>query len=73
MTRVMTIFVFYVDPHFPNIGYFDVYGGIWGYTPLPKPGREATVCSRFVSNTSDFVPAEYYGYSLGSLGITRDH
>ena len=27
-TRVMTIFVFHVDPHFPNIGYFEVYGGI---------------------------------------------
>ena len=27
-TRVMTIFVFVVGPHFQNIGYFDVYGGI---------------------------------------------
>ena len=26
--RVMTIFVFYVGPHFPNIVYFDVYGGM---------------------------------------------
>ena len=25
--RVMTIFVFYVGPHFPNIEYFEVYGG----------------------------------------------
>ena len=24
----MTIFVFYVGPHFPNIGYFEVYEGI---------------------------------------------
>ena len=38
-TRVMTIFVFFVGPNFPNIGYFDVYGGIlmhinvfWGHT-----------------------------------------
>ena len=43
-TRVMTIFVFYVGPHFPNIQYFDVcgvfegtqsylevYEGIWRY------------------------------------------
>ena len=29
--RVMTIFVVYVGPHFPNIGYFDVYGGILRY------------------------------------------
>ena len=29
--RVMTIFVFYVGPHFPNIEYFEVYGGIWKY------------------------------------------
>ena len=28
---VMTIFVFYVGPHFPNIGDFDVYGGILRY------------------------------------------
>ena len=30
--RVMTIFVSYVDPHFPNIGYLKymvVYEGIW--------------------------------------------
>ena len=24
-TRVMTIFMFFVGPNFPNIGYFDVY------------------------------------------------
>ena len=27
-TRVMTFFVFYAGPHFPDIEYFDVYGGI---------------------------------------------
>ena len=27
-TQVMTIFVFFVGPHFSIIGYFDVYGGI---------------------------------------------
>ena len=27
-TRVITIFVFYVGPHFPNIQYFDVCAGI---------------------------------------------
>ena len=27
-TRVMTTFVLYVGPHFPNIQYFDVCGGI---------------------------------------------
>ena len=32
--RVMTIFVFYVGPHFPNIQYFDVCGGIWRYIKL---------------------------------------
>ena len=26
--RVMTIFGSHVGPHFPNIGYFEVYGGI---------------------------------------------
>ena len=26
--RVMTIFVFYVGPRFPNIEYFEVYEGI---------------------------------------------
>ena len=25
--RDMTLFVFYVDPHFHNFGYFNVYGG----------------------------------------------
>ena len=29
--RVMTFLVFYVGPHFPDIGYFDVYGGILRY------------------------------------------
>ena len=29
--RVMTICVSYVDPHFPSIGYFEVYVGIWSY------------------------------------------
>ena len=29
--RVMTIFVFYVGPHFPNIRNFDVNGGISRY------------------------------------------
>ena len=28
--RVMTIFVFYVNPQTPNIENFDVYGGLWG-------------------------------------------
>ena len=27
----MTIFGSYVDPHFLNIGYFEVYGGIRRY------------------------------------------
>ena len=27
-TRVMTIWVFYVNPQTPNIEYFDVYGGL---------------------------------------------
>ena len=27
----MTIFESYVGPHFPNIGYFKVYGGIRKY------------------------------------------
>ena len=26
---VMAIFVSHVGPHFPNIGYFEVYEGIW--------------------------------------------
>ena len=30
--RVMAIFGSHVGPHVPNIGYFDVYAGIWGYT-----------------------------------------
>ena len=29
--RVMTIFGFHVGPHIPNIEYFEVYEGIWGY------------------------------------------
>ena len=29
--RVMTIFVSHVGRHFTNIGYFEVYGRIWGY------------------------------------------
>ena len=33
-TRVMTICVFYVGPHFPNIRYFNVCGGIWRYINL---------------------------------------
>ena len=32
--RVMTILVFYVGPHFPNIGDFDVYEGIWRYVKV---------------------------------------
>ena len=28
-TRVMTIFVFYVNPQTPNIENFDVHGGLW--------------------------------------------
>ena len=28
-TRVMTIFVFYVNPQTPNIENFDVYEGLW--------------------------------------------
>ena len=27
--RVMAIFGSYVEPHFPNIGYFEAHGGIW--------------------------------------------
>ena len=27
----MTIVGSYVGPHFPNIAYFEVYEGIWGY------------------------------------------
>ena len=34
MTRVMTIFGFYVGRHFTNIQYFDVYKGIWRYIKL---------------------------------------
>ena len=30
-SRVMTIFVSYVSPHFPHIGYFGEYEGIWLY------------------------------------------
>ena len=30
----MTMFVFFVDPHFPSIEYFDVYGGIGKYIKL---------------------------------------
>ena len=30
-TQVMTIFGFYVGRHFPNIGDFKIYGGIWRY------------------------------------------
>ena len=33
-TWVMTIFVFYVGPHFSNIQYFDVCGGICRYKKL---------------------------------------
>ena len=29
--RDMTIFGSHVGPHIPNIGYFEVYEGIWGY------------------------------------------
>ena len=32
--RVMTIFVFYVGPHFPNIQYFDVCESTWRYIKL---------------------------------------
>ena len=28
--RVMTIFVFYVGLHFANVGYFEVYAGVYG-------------------------------------------
>ena len=40
--RILTIFVSYVDPHFPNILYFDIWGymkvynGIWGYLKVYK-------------------------------------
>ena len=33
-SRVMTIFGSYVGRHFPNIQYFDVYGGILRYIKL---------------------------------------
>ena len=29
--RVMTIFVFHIGPHVPNIEYFEVYERIWRY------------------------------------------
>ena len=28
---VMAIFGFHVGPHIHNIGYFEVYEGMWGY------------------------------------------
>ena len=36
-TPFMTIFVSYVDRHFPNIQYFDVCGGIWRYISIYEP------------------------------------
>ena len=45
MTRVMTIFVFYVSAQIPNIEYFEVYGG------LQAPGGISNfVSSNFMSN-----------------------
>ena len=32
--RVMTFFVFYVGPHFPNIQYFDVCGHMKAYKAI---------------------------------------
>ena len=43
--RVMTIFVFYVNPQTPNIENFDAYGGLWA------PGSISYfVSSNFPSN-----------------------
>ena len=44
-TRVMTIFVFYVNPQPPNIESFDVYGGL----QIPG-GISSFVSSNFLSN-----------------------
>ena len=35
-TPFMTIFGSYVDRHFANIQYLNVYGGIWGYMKVYK-------------------------------------
>ena len=34
-TRVMTIFGIYVNPHIPNIEYFEVYGGLQAPAGIP--------------------------------------